>query len=131
MDRATVINTTELPLEQWDDPRRGTVAWRTIFSSERTPTSALTVGLAELAPQGDGMIGNPTHHHDPPEIYYIVEGEGVVIVDGESHDVCAGSAVFIPGGAEHSLANRGSTPLRLLYAFAADSFEDIAYVFRT
>jgi mannose-6-phosphate isomerase-like protein (cupin superfamily) len=131
MDRAVVVNTAALDVEQWDDQARGSVSWRTIFSGGRTPTSGLTVGLAELAPQVDDSIGNPMHHHAPPEIYYILEGEGVVIIDGESHDVGPGSAVFIPGDAEHSLANCGTTTLRLLYAFSADSFDDITYVFDT
>jgi oxalate decarboxylase/phosphoglucose isomerase-like protein (cupin superfamily) len=41
----------------------------------------------------------------------------------------AGSAVFIPGNAFHSLANMGASELRFAYVFAADSFEEIEYVF--
>ena len=50
-------------------------------------------------------------------------------IDGESTAVRAGSAVFVPGGAEHSLANTGTSTMRLLYTFAVDSFDDVTYVF--
>jgi mannose-6-phosphate isomerase-like protein (cupin superfamily) len=126
-DRPTVLHTDSLPVERWDDPDRGSVTWRTVFSGERTPTSGLTLGIAELAP--DDTVGNPPHRHAPPEVYYVIAGEGVVTIAGEASPVRAGSAVFIPGEAEHSLANTGSTTLRLLYGFAVDSFDEVTYQF--
>jgi mannose-6-phosphate isomerase-like protein (cupin superfamily) len=126
-DRPTVIHTEQLPLEGWDDPTRGSITWRTVFSSERTATSGLTLGIAELAP--DGTVGNPPHRHAPAEIYYVIEGEGVVTMDGIPTPVCTGSAVFVPGNAEHSLANTGPTTMRLLYTFGVDSFDEVTYRF--
>ena len=43
--------------------------------------------------------------------------------------VAAGDAVFIPGNVEHMSVNTGDEPLRLLYFFAADSFDEIVYKF--
>lgn len=126
-EHPTVVHVDDLAVEGWDDPGRGSITWRTIFSSERTPTSGLTLGVAELAP--DGTVGNPPHRHPPAEVYYVIAGEGVVTINGETTPVRAGSAVFVPGDAEHSLANTGTSTMRLLYAFAVDSFDDVMYVF--
>ena len=125
----TVVHVDDLAVEGWDDPGRGSITWRTIFSSERTPTAGPTLGVAELAP--DATVGNRPHRHAPAEVYYVIAGEGVVTIDGESSAVRAGSAVFVPGGAEHCLANTGTTTLRFLYTFAVDSFDDVTYVFFT
>ncbi|MGY1712212.1 cupin domain-containing protein [Geodermatophilus sp. SYSU D00758] len=63
------------------------------------------------------------------EVYHLVEGGGVVVLDGVEHPVAAGSAVFIPGDAEHGIRNTGDGPLRFVYAFATDSIDDVVYRF--
>jgi len=45
------------------------------------------------------------------------------------HAVASGSAVFIPGDAEHGVRNTGDGPLRVVYAFATDSVDDVVYRF--
>ena len=123
--KPVVIRTVDREFEGWDDPAKGRVGWRTLFSAERTPTEALTAGVAEL--QAGGWLG--LHRHSPPEIYYILEGTGVVTLEGEEHAVEAGAAVFIPGDAEHGIRNTGGTPLRFLYAFPVDAFGAVTYRF--
>jgi oxalate decarboxylase/phosphoglucose isomerase-like protein (cupin superfamily) len=39
--------------------------------------------------------------------------------------VTAGSAVFVPGDAEHGIRNTGEGPLRFVYAFATDAVDDV------
>jgi mannose-6-phosphate isomerase-like protein (cupin superfamily) len=109
----------------WDDPVRGDVSFKVLFSADRTPTSSLYSGLTALAP--GGWLG--LHRHIQPEVYHLVEGSGVVVPDGVEHPVAAGSAVFIPGNAEHSIRNTGDGPLRFIYAFATDSIDDVVYRF--
>ena len=127
MDEPVVANEADVEVERWADAARGPVVWRTLFSGDRTPTSALTVGVAELPPGVDEA--DPAHRHEPPEVYFILDGEGVVEIDGVRTPVRTNSAVFIPGLAAHRLLNTGSTTLRLLYAFAVDSFADVTYLF--
>ena len=50
-------------------------------------------------------------------------------IDGKARPVAVGCAVFIPGNALHSCENTGTSDLRIAYVFAADSFEEIEYVF--
>ena len=123
--RALIIRTEEQTLDGWDDPVKGRVSWRTLFSADQTPTGALTGGVAELQP--GGWLG--LHRHTPPEIYYVLEGNGIVTLDGVEHPVAAGTAVFIPGDCEHGISNAGAAPLRFLYAFAVDSFAEVEYRF--
>ena len=120
-----VIRTEERQLDGWDDSVKGLISWRTLFSGDQTPTNALTAGVAELQP--GGWLG--LHRHTPPEIYYVLEGRGIVSLDGTEHKVAAGAAVFIPGDCEHGIRNDGAEPLRLLYAFAVNSFDEVEYRF--
>lgn len=47
-------------------------------------------------------------HTDPmEEIYFILSGEGVMSVGGESRPVRPGDATWIPAGTSHSLTNSG------------------------
>jgi len=122
-----VVHERDCPLESFGEATRDRVEWRTLFSADRTPTRALTLGVADLPPAArDTLI---THRHDPIEAYYVLAGEGLVSIDGVDHAVRAGSAVFLPGGCEHAALNTGSTVMRLLYVFASDSFDDVEYRF--
>ena len=127
MDQPLVVHEHDVELERWDDPGRGPVVWRTLFSGDRTPTSGLTIGIAEL-PAGLSDPG-PAHRHAPPEVYFVLAGEGVMDIDGVLTPVQANTAVFIPGMAAHRLVNTGTSTLRLLYAFGVDSFSDVTYLF--
>ncbi|HYX95368.1 MAG TPA: cupin domain-containing protein [Geodermatophilus sp.] len=120
-----VRDSSQVESEVWDDPVRGNVSFRVLFSADRTPTSSLYTGLSELAP--GGWLG--LHRHTQAEVYHLVEGSGVVVLDGGEHSVAAGSAVFIPGNAEHGIRNTGDGPLRFVYAFATDSIDDVVYRF--
>ncbi|KAJ5083655.1 hypothetical protein N7456_013082 [Penicillium angulare] len=114
------------PSESFPDPKYGNVTWHTLFSAPRTKTSDLSAGIA-VCPTGTGHLC--AHRHTQPEIYYIIEGEGEVTIDGEKSRVTAGSTVFIPGDAEHGIVNIGKGELRWFYVFAVGSFEDVVYRF--
>jgi len=124
---AFVIQEEDCEFEGAGEPEAGSVRWRTLISGDRTPTNSLTVGVAELEP-GESKSFRP-HKHAHAEIYYILSGEGAVTISGTDHPVGPRTAIFIPGGAEHGARNTGNAPLRLLYAFAADSFAEIKYEF--
>ena len=75
--RPIVVNEADAPRDGWDDPVRGRISWRTLFSQGLTPSAGVTCGVAELKP-GDWL---GLHRHLPPEIYYILAGAGVVTLD--------------------------------------------------
>ncbi len=115
-------------LEGWDVPGVGKVVWRTLLSGDRTPTAGLTMGIAEVAPFHDTDLFVP-HRHAVAEVYYILAGEGIVTIAGVDYPVRPGATLFIPGNTWHGTRKTGSEGLRLLYAFAVDSFTDVVYEF--
>ncbi len=60
-----------------------------------------------------GMI---THSHrlKTSELYYILEGEGIMHIDGESKAVRPGQAVYIPPGSTQHIHNTGKSDLNFL-----------------
>jgi mannose-6-phosphate isomerase-like protein (cupin superfamily) len=115
----------DAPLDGWDDPVRGRIHWRTLFSQGRTRSAGITCGIAVLGP-GDWL---GLHRHAAPETYYVIAGAGIVSLEGREIGVRAGSAVFIPGMVEHGIRQTGTEVLRLLYAFPIDSFDSVEYLF--
>lgn len=105
--------------------QRGEVFWKTLISAGVTSSDSLTLGVARVPP---GAMLRP-HRHAPAEVYLVLEGEGVVTIDGTRRPVRAGAAVFLPGDALHAIECTGPAELRFAYAFAVDAFEDVEYVF--
>jgi mannose-6-phosphate isomerase-like protein (cupin superfamily) len=125
--RPFVIHEDSCEFEGWDDIAPSSLRWRTLISGDRTPTDSLTMGVAELE-AGKSTSFRP-HKHAQAEVYYILSGEGTVTISGTEHMVRPGTAVFVPGGAEHGVRNTGAHLLRLLYVFPAQSFADVKYEF--
>ena len=122
-----VCNERQFAVERWDDPVRGAVAWRTLLSADRTPTEALTMGVAEVGEPGEEEPR--LHRHAQAEAYYILSGRGIISIAGAEHPLEAGSVAFIPGGVLHGAWGVGREPLKLLYVFATDAFPDVVYEF--
>jgi len=123
--RPFVLDEAGVPTDGWDDPGKGRLRWRTLFSRGATPTDGITCGVAELGP-GDWL---GLHRHAPAEVYYVLAGAGIVTLNGVEQPVGPGSAVFIPGMAEHGIRQTGAERLRFFYAFPVDSFDRIEYLF--
>ena len=126
MSEALVVNASDVASETWADPVRGEVSFRTIFGAQLiTPT--FTAGVTDLAP--GGWLGH--HRHEPAELYYVLEGEGTLAIDGDEYPVSSGTAAYIPGDSEHGIRNSGDGRLRFFYTFAVGSFDQIEYRFTT
>jgi mannose-6-phosphate isomerase-like protein (cupin superfamily) len=69
--------------------------------------------LAEARLPAGGST-TPHHHVRTEEIYYILEGQGLMRVGQEAAAVGPGDAIAIPPGASHQIVNTGSGPLRFL-----------------
>ncbi len=72
----------------------------------------LTITLVEMEPGGVQHI----HSHAPEQMYYILEGSGLMTVNSEQRPVQAGDCIFFSAFDQHGLQNTGGTPLRYLSA---------------
>ena len=123
-----IVDAASASWESWPPDQleqRGDVQWKTLISAGLTPSGALTAGIAHLTANGRLRA----HHHEQAEIYIILEGSGTVTIDGAATEVAAGTTVFIPGSAIHSIEATGEGELRFAYVLAADAFADVTYVF--
>jgi quercetin dioxygenase-like cupin family protein len=124
MTKTVMVDQNDLPETTWQDPSRGNVRWKTLISSDVTATDSLVCGLG-IMQTGDTFA---LHSHPQAEIYFGIEGEVDVQVNGITHRLKAGGTLFIPGHAVHGVLH-ADQPVRWFYAFAADSFADIPYTF--
>lgn len=123
-----VVDSDDREWETWPAdqvPERGDVEWKTLVSRGHTDSRRLTLGVARLA--SGGVLRR--HRHDQDEVYLVIEGTGVVTVDGIRRPVRAGTAVFLPGARPHGIECTGDTELRFAFVFAADAFADVDYRF--
>lgn len=123
-----VVNEHDCKWQSWPPDQvaqRGDVRWRTLISAGVTRSESLTLGVALLRP-GEALRA---HRHEQAEAYLVLDGTGIVTIDGSAHAVGPGAGVFIAGNAVHSVEATGETDLRIAYVLAADSFQDVEYVF--
>jgi quercetin dioxygenase-like cupin family protein len=123
-----VVNADDREWETWPAHQiaeRGNVWWKTLISAGATESAALTLGVARLPP---GAVLRE-HRHEQAEVYFVLEGSGLVTIARSTRRVDAGAGVFIPGNAAHALECTGNADLLFAYAFAADAIEDVGYVF--
>jgi quercetin dioxygenase-like cupin family protein len=111
-------------MDHWPDAIRGSIGWQTLLCAGKTDSNSLVAGVATLQ-VGDDLAA---HSHPQAELYFGLEGSGTVMIDGVPHDLSPGVLLFIPGGAVHAVPP-ATGPLRFLYAFATNSFADVAYQF--
>jgi len=49
------------------------------------------------------------HHHEQEEVWHVVDGEVVLIIDGVEHRVAAGAAAVIPPHTPHAVRVTGAS----------------------
>lgn len=125
MNKPCVVYEDERDYESWSHKGYGAARWKTFISADRTSTSGLVIGVAEIEPGDSGVFTN--HYHDLAEAYYFLSGEGIVKIADQDFSVRPGTTTFIPKGAEHAVFNTGSEILKFLYVFPTDSFKQINY----
>ena len=95
---------------------RSACGWRhRLISREDAGT-----GAAAWAHAVDIDGARPHYHKRGTELYYVLEGEGAVLLDGERHPVKKGSIVHIPPGVVHAAEGR----MRVLVVGIPDIAED-------
>ncbi len=71
----------------------------------------------------------PFHYHTYEECIYILEGHGILHLDGHANaaEFGPGYSIYLPDGVVHCLENRGPAPIRLLGVFYPSGSPGAAY----
>ena len=90
-----------------------------LLASPRTSQAKhLTTTLVQIEPGGEQRI----HSHAPEQVYFILEGSGLMTVGAETQEVGPGDCIFVPPEAHHGIRNQGQGLLRYFSA-AAPAFD--------
>lgn len=100
----------------------GTIVRRLFFREQsQLPVRFDVWELPPGASEGDhshGRAGNGDDDGRPlEEIYYFLQGHGLMRIAGEEVAVSPGDAILVPPGVDHGLYNTGEEPLRLVLLF--------------
>jgi mannose-6-phosphate isomerase-like protein (cupin superfamily) len=91
----------------------GTVKRKALLRGEDTDrgSNILSMNEAYLAP---GQEAEEHHHQDAEEIFFILSGQGVMLVNGQPVPLTAGNLLLIEPGEQHLLRNNGAHPLTFI-----------------
>jgi len=93
---------------------RSTCGWRHLLISKQDRDVAAWVHVVDI----DGA--RPHCHRRATELYYVLEGEGAIALDGVAHPIAKGSVVHIPPGVVHGAQGR----MRVLVVGIPDIADD-------
>lgn len=79
----------------------------------RETNDQVTVRIVRVDPQGEII----PHVHDVMEVFYILEGEGEVLMGAEQQFCLSGTCLVAPAGVKHGLRNTQNVPVKLLCVF--------------
>ena len=74
------------------------------------PMLPYSLAHAILTPKSRSL----THRLRGSEVYYVLQGRGIMHIDGETGDIRAGQVVYVPPGATQFVENTGSEQLAFL-----------------
>lgn len=84
---------------------------RSILDHTNAPVREQSLAEATLLPGGSTQ----RHwHKTSEEFYFLLEGSGLMEIDGETRTVVPGDAILIPAGAWHQITAAADAPLRFL-----------------
>ncbi len=93
----------ELPGGSWS---------RVMLTGERVASSSALGFSSFAAGSSTAMLSHATE-----ELAYVITGQGELRLDEEAVPYRAGSALFIPAGVWHAVANTGDEPVTMVFAF--------------
>ncbi|HSR64707.1 MAG TPA: cupin domain-containing protein [Xanthomonadaceae bacterium] len=91
--------------------------FRVAFSVREAQAAVMTI-----AP-GDSEGGPGNRHRGADQWLYVVEGEGLAIVDGREQPLRRGDLLVVEHGEEHEVRATGDAPLRTLNFYYPPAFD--------
>ncbi|MBF6606528.1 MAG: cupin domain-containing protein [Chloroflexi bacterium] len=88
-------------------------SWSRILLTDERVGSSSALGLSSFAAgTSTAMLSHATE-----ELAYVLTGQGELRLDEGTIAYGAGSALFIPAGVWHAVANTGDEPVTMVFAF--------------
>ena len=112
-----VINPQTFPLWQAPDESRKVSP---LIGADSCGVRELCTGLWSLTP---GHKSEPDIHPDAAEVYFVVTGEGRLLLEDEEYTVRRGMTIDIPMGVKHQTFNTGSEDLCYYFLFCPSPSE--------
>ena len=108
--RAFIRNIAEVPWRQFPDHFGGALS-KPLVMPETAASRQLDYRISLYQP----MAHVAAHKHVVQEqVYHVLEGEGIMEIDGKRQVVRKHDVIFLPPGIEHSIANSGLVDLVFL-----------------
>jgi quercetin dioxygenase-like cupin family protein len=85
------------------------------FVSKAVGSTNLTNGVTTFPPGGALRL----HTHNCDESVTLIEGQGLVEIDGEQFPMKPFDTTFVPAGTPHRFINKGAQPMRILWNYTS------------
>ncbi|MCC4602398.1 cupin domain-containing protein [Xanthomonas campestris pv. badrii] len=94
-----------------------TEAFKVLFSLHQVQAAEMVI-----AP-GQSEGGPDNRHRAADQWVYVVDGDGMAIVDGQSHPLQGGSLLAIERGQTHEIRNSGPVPLKTVNFYHPPAYD--------
>jgi quercetin dioxygenase-like cupin family protein len=91
------------------DERKDVKGVSRFLFAEGADDDKLHLHVSEVGP---GMRAHPPHQHAGQEIFYVLSGEGEVLVGDHTYTLRGGEAIQVDCEVEHGIVNVGAGPMR-------------------
>ena len=118
-DRAVVMQSDEGPSYWCPVPANGYAHPKLVPAD--TGFDGLSMGFQSIAP---GCFVREHSHDSQIELQIGFQGTGRVVVDGESHDIVAGTACFLGHDVKHEIHNESEEDLVMIWVIAPAGLEE-------
>jgi mannose-6-phosphate isomerase-like protein (cupin superfamily) len=109
---AFIRNIAEVPWRQFPDHFGGALS-KPLVMPETAGSTQLDYRISTYQP----MAYVKVHQHKVQEqVYHVLEGEGLMQIDGKDHVVRKHDVIFLPPGVDHSISNTGLVDLVFIVA---------------
>jgi mannose-6-phosphate isomerase-like protein (cupin superfamily) len=108
-----VISKSELAKKSWP----GYFESYSLFTDDNTPI----LGCTTMYNVHSCKQYLPADSHDDNEGFYVISGQGSMLIGESESDISAGTAILVPAGVSHAIRCTGDEPLHIfIYHFPKD-----------
>ena len=112
-ERKTIIrNTAQEPWRQFPNHLGGALS-KALVHPETTGSRLIDYRISTYAPMAHVQ---PHAHKVQEQVYHVLDGEGLMEIDGETRVVRQNDVIFIAPGSGHSIENTGTEQLTFIVA---------------